>query len=423
MSTAKPSWFVAALDELGTTELPGSSANPRIMSYFRKVQRGDIKDDSTAWCAAYLGAMIEDAGYRSTRSLRARSYLNWGRAITEARPGAIAIFSRGANPALGHVGFVVRETSTALLILGGNQSNAVTIATYAKSRLLGLRWPEELPPRPDVNPDFDRALKHVLVWEGGYTDDPADPGGPTNKGVTLEVFARHLGEPFTADRRTSLIRRLKKISATDVRAIYWHRYWVRSSADKLAPALALMHFDCAVNQGPNRAIRFLQTALAVEVDGEVGPITLRAAHTKDLTATLTEYARLRENHYESLDHFWRFGRGWLNRLRATRQHAASLQPHLNYQKGPSPMSTPTAPKWWGESLTVWGTIVTALSTVLPVIGPFIGLDITAELIQQLGETVARLLQAIGGVIGVIMAIYGRFRATAPLQRRALSFEF
>ncbi len=79
-------------------------------------------------------------------------------------------------------------------------------------------------------------------------------------------------------------------------------------------------------------------------------------------------------------------------------------------------------KWWGESLTVWGTIVTALSTILPVIGPFIGLDISAELIQQFGDTVAKLIQIIGGVTGTTMALYGRSRATTKLTRRSMEMK-
>lgn len=196
--------------------------------------------------------------------------------------------------------------------------------------------------------------------------------------------------------------------------------WCDASAEAMPPALALMHFDCAVNQGANRAIRFLQQTLNVEADGEIGPITLRAAQMANPSEALKTYAALRENHYESLPHFWRFGRGWLNRLAATRTLAGSLL-RTPSEKGPD--MTTTAPKWWGESLTIWGTIVTGLSTVLPIIGPFIGLDISAAMIEQLGQTVATLLQALGGVIGTLMAIYGRFRARAPLQQRPISFDF
>ena len=65
-----------------------------------------------------------------------------------------------------------------------------------------------------------------------------------------------------------------------------------------------------------------------------------------------------------------------------------------------------ATKWWGRSMTIWGAVVTALSTVLPVMGPLIGIDISADLVQQLGDQVTRVVQAAGGLIGIIMTITG-----------------
>ena len=75
------------------------------------------------------------------------------------------------------------------------------------------------------------------------------------------------------------------------------------------------------------------------------------------------------------------------------------------------------PKWWGQSLTIWGTIVTTLATVLPIAGPFIGFDINAAMVHQIGDSVVQAGQAIGGVVGILMTIYGRSRAMQPLVRR------
>jgi hypothetical protein len=71
-------------------------------------------------------------------------------------------------------------------------------------------------------------------------------------------------------------------------------------------------------------------------------------------------------------------------------------------------------------MTIWGVIVTTLSTVLPAIGPALGLNITADLIQQLGDNVVVFGQALGGLVGTVLAIYGRVRASAPLQRRQVT---
>ena len=83
--------------------------------------------------------------------------------------------------------------------------------------------------------------------------------------------------------------------------------------------------------------------------------------------------------------------------------------------------TTAEPKWWGQSLTIWGTIITGLSTVLPIIGPFIGINLSGAFIAQFGDQVTHVLQALGGLIGMMMAVVGRFRASVPLQQTLLTF--
>ena len=68
-----------AKGELGVTEIAGEIDNKTIVEYFAEVGHSWVKDDETAWCAAFIGAMIERSGYRSTRELNARSYLKWSR--------------------------------------------------------------------------------------------------------------------------------------------------------------------------------------------------------------------------------------------------------------------------------------------------------------------------------------------------------
>ena len=87
-----------------------------------------------------------------------------------------------------------------------------------------------------------------------------------------------------------------------------------------------------------------------------------------------------------------------------------------------PAATPDVPdtKWWGQSMTIWGVIITTLSTVLPAFGPLLGLDITAELIRQLGDQIVVIVQAVGGLIGTILTIWGRARATTTLERKQIT---
>jgi hypothetical protein len=71
-------------------------------------------------------------------------------------------------------------------------------------------------------------------------------------------------------------------------------------------------------------------------------------------------------------------------------------------------------------MTIWGVIITSLSTVLPTIGPLLGLNITADLVHQIGDQLVQVVQALGGLIGTVLTVYGRMRATTLLERRQIT---
>jgi hypothetical protein len=85
-----------------------------------------------------------------------------------------------------------------------------------------------------------------------------------------------------------------------------------------------------------------------------------------------------------------------------------------------PDITAPAPKWWAQSMTIWGALITALATVLPALGPLVGLDITPELVRELGDQVVAVAQAVAGLIGTILTIYGRVRATTSIGRQQIT---
>jgi lysozyme family protein len=190
----------------------------------------------------------------------------------------------------------------------------------------------------------------------------------------------------------------------------------------------LMLFDAAVQHGPRRAIRMLQRSVDVEADGEVGPITRSAVGKRNAARVVRAMGTSRRSFYKSLKHYRQFGRGWMRRLDVTIERglaAVGSSPidqtqfeQRSTEKETSPMKTEQ--KWWVESLTIWGTLITAISTVLPFIGPFVGLDISSAMIEQFGEAVAQLIQALGGVTGTFMAVYGRMRASSVLSQRQVS---
>jgi lysozyme family protein len=282
---------------------------------------------------------------------------------------------------------------------------------------------------------FEKALVHVLAMEGGWTDDPHDPGGPTNLGITLAEFARHRGVALDAENVARLKGQLRALTRTEAASIYRRDYWQAARCPLLPAPLAVFHFDAAVNQGVGGSARMLQRALAVAVDGAIGPATLAAAANADVSEVLAHYADVRRAHYRSLSTFWRFGRGWLARVDATLRlaHAIAADPRFHPEPNPQEISmtdstatpsttlSPSADaKWWGQSMTIWGVLVTTLSTVLPVLGPVIGLDITPDLVRQLGDGVIQVVQASGGLIGTALTVWGRLRASQPLVRTRVS---
>jgi len=167
---------------------------------------------------------------------------------------------------------------------------------------------------------FQIALREVLRHEGGVSDNKFDPGGYTNKGITLRTaIDNNLDMDGDGDVDRADVRNL---SDEAVSRLYKSKYWNACECDKLPPGLSLMVFDLAVNSGPTRARRMLQQALGVTVDGVLGPKTLDAAQRADTRYTIEQMRMLRERFYRSLSDFQHFGNGWLRRLAGV--YAASL---------------------------------------------------------------------------------------------------
>jgi lysozyme family protein len=120
---------------------------------------------------------------------------------------------------------------------------------------------------------FKKALAFVLRMEGGFVNDPADPGGATNMGITQKVYDKYRD----AMHQTKSRRSVELIDPMEVEWIYYHWYWNRAkcrSIAEISPALAIAHMDWAVNTGPARACRQLQDVVGATVDGVIGPLTL-----------------------------------------------------------------------------------------------------------------------------------------------------
>lgn len=133
--------YAAASEELGVEELSGSQHNPRVLAYHAATNSG-AKVDEEAWCAAFVSFILEALKIKSTKSAWSLSYKTWGEKLERPVVGCVVVFTRPeAGPNKGHVAFFVSEDADKVYVLGGNQSNKVSIAGYDKSRVLAYRSP------------------------------------------------------------------------------------------------------------------------------------------------------------------------------------------------------------------------------------------------------------------------------------------
>lgn len=166
---------------------------------------------------------------------------------------------------------------------------------------------------------FDLFLPLLLKFEGGYVDDPDDPGGETNKGITMATFQDCAHELLGIDATSENLRAL-----TDAQAgiIYKARYWDRMQADAISlQDLANIVCDFFVNAG-TRATKMLQHVLNgmganVVEDGAIGPASLQALAALPQDQVYRQYKRERLEYYQTLGQKYpRFLKGWLDRVNA-----------------------------------------------------------------------------------------------------------
>jgi len=143
-------WMRVAEKYIGVKEIRGGE-NPVILKFFADAGHSEILNDETAWCSAYLNAIMIEAGYSGTKNLMAKSWLRWddGLKVTEPRFGDIVILTNG-NPKSphGHVAFFLDWDEDTVTILGGNQGKLgeVSVTMMSRSRLVGFRRPKSIQP-------------------------------------------------------------------------------------------------------------------------------------------------------------------------------------------------------------------------------------------------------------------------------------
>lgn len=161
---------------------------------------------------------------------------------------------------------------------------------------------------------FDKSIEFVKLREGGYSNNPKDPGGETNFGICKRAYPD---------------LNIKDLTWEQAKAIYKKDYWDVMHCQDMPEDIAHLVLDFGVNSGPANAIKILQKALnnydnSLTVDGVIGPKTIAACkkcmHTPDMCADMLD---LRIDFYVDLviakPAMLSFLRGWINRVKLNRK--------------------------------------------------------------------------------------------------------
>jgi len=159
---AEPTWLSLARLDIGTHEGVGKDNNPKVLAYFKDAGFSGIKDDETAWCAAFVGAILHRAGIPNEKTLSARKYEEWGVPLKAPMLGCVGVKRRqGGEAWQGHTGFVVAANTSYVWLLGGNQADQVSIAAFPRWQFTAFRWPSAVPFTLEKLPDSAKGATGV----------------------------------------------------------------------------------------------------------------------------------------------------------------------------------------------------------------------------------------------------------------------
>ena len=167
--------------------------------------------------------------------------------------------------------------------------------------------------------NFETCLALMLAHEGGYVHHEKDPGGRTNHGVTQRVWEEWVGHEVDE-------KQMRALTPETVAPLYKRKYWDAVRADDLVDGVDYCVFDVAVNSGPGRAVKFLQSCVGVTADGGFGPATLAAVKKseEDPARLIEMYCAKRLEFLQSLKTFETFGKGWSRRVQEVKDKALKM---------------------------------------------------------------------------------------------------
>jgi lysozyme family protein len=154
--------------------------------------------------------------------------------------------------------------------------------------------------------NYEEAFERLIGHEGGYVNDPRDPGGETKFGISRRAYPGEDIAGMTLER---------------ARQLYARDYWGPAGCDAVPPGIKFHLFDAAVNSGVTTAVRILQRAVGETADGIIGPRTLHAVQSMRPDRLVARFNGYRLELLASLPTWSTFGRGWARRIAANLKEA------------------------------------------------------------------------------------------------------
>jgi len=166
--------------------------------------------------------------------------------------------------------------------------------------------------------NYDEALRRLLVHEGGYTNHPSDPGGPTNFGITIHDYRRYV-------KRNATAADVRAMRLDEAKAIYRAKYWDALRCDALPPGVDYAVFDYGVNSGIARAAKVLQRCLGIAAPTtRIDDGVVRATRSRDAGRLVAAICDERLRFLKGLRTWPVFGRGWGRRVAEVRRVALAM---------------------------------------------------------------------------------------------------
>jgi lysozyme family protein len=157
-----------------------------------------------------------------------------------------------------------------------------------------------------------------LVHEGGYTNHPSDPGGPTNFGITIHDYRKYV-------KRNATAADVRAMRLDEARTIYRAKYWDALRCDDLPSGVDYAVFDYGVNSGIARAAKVLQRCLGYAApSSRIDEGVAQATRRRDAAALVAAICDERLRFLQRLRTWPVFGRGWGRRVAEVRRVALAM---------------------------------------------------------------------------------------------------